>query len=170
MEETHMKMRNSFILCVAVIPVLMIVQSAFAEGKLEGVWRVSEVWVGDPSAGKITVGPTHPSVIIFTKKHFSFLNIKTATGTRPNLPPKGATDAQKVAAWTPVAAFAGSYEVKDNIMTYHNIVDLDPNGMAPGNSGTSEFKIEGNTLTTIPKTDQNGPIANPLITKFIRVE
>jgi hypothetical protein len=165
-----MKMGNTFILCVAVFGVLMIVQSASAQGKIEGVWRVSEVWVGDPSAGTLKVAPTHPSLIIFTKKHFSFINIKTANGSRPDLPKKDATDAQKAAAWTPVAAFAGSYEVKGNIMTYRNIVDMDPNGMAPGNFGTSEFKIEGDTLITTPKTDQNGSIAKPLVTKFIRVE
>jgi hypothetical protein len=165
-----MKTSLKIIACMAILAVLVVVQSAVAQPKLEGVWRVSEVWVGDPSAGKITVAATHPSVIIFTRKHFSFLNIKTTNGLRPELPVKGATDAQKVAAWTPVAAFAGSYEVKGNIMTYRNIVDMDPNGMAPGNLGTSEFKIEGDTLITTPKTDQNGPIANPLVTKFIRVE
>jgi hypothetical protein len=156
--------------CMAALAVLVIVQSASAQGKLEGVWRVSEVTVTGANARKITVAATHPSVIIFTKKHFSFLNIKTANGLRPELPQKGATDAQKVAAWTPVAAFAGSYEVKGNILTYRSIVDMDPNGMVPGNFGTNEFKIQGDTLITTPKTDQNGPIANPLVTKFIRVE
>ena len=165
-----MKVLIKVLSCAAALSFLLTMQSAFAQGKIEGVWRVSEVWVGDPSAGKITVADTHPCLIIFTKKHFSFINIKTVDGLRPGLPQKGATDAQKVAAWTPVAAFAGSYEVKGNIMTYRNIVDMDPNGMLPGNMGTSEIKMEGNTLITTPKTDQNGPIAKPLVTKFIRME
>ena len=169
MEDTHMRMKKAFLLCMAVFLVLAIAQSAAAQGKLEGVWRVSEVWIGDVNTGKITVAPTHPSLIIFTKKHFSFFNI-AAVNPQRDLPVKGATEAQKVAAWTPFVAFAGTYEVKGNIMTYRNIISKNPGEMMPGNIATSEFKFEGEALITIPKTDQNGPIANPIITRFLRVE
>jgi hypothetical protein len=165
-----MKTSLKVIACMAALAVLVTVQSAAAQGKLEGVWRVSEVTFTGANALKITVAPTHPSLFIITKKHFSFLNIANTTGTRPDLPQQGATDAQKVAVWTPVVAWAGTYEVKGNMYTARTIVAKDPSEMAPGNFSTSEFKIEGDTLTFTPKTNQDGPIANPIITKFVRVE
>jgi hypothetical protein len=42
--------------------------------------------------------------------------------------------------------------------------------MKPGNFITNEFKIEGDTITFIQKTNQDGPIANPMTTKLVRVE
>lgn len=164
-----MRKAKTIIACMAALAFLFAVQSAPAQGKLEGVWRVSEVTFTGANAGKITVTAEHPNLIIFTKKHFSFLNIMTTTDTRPDLP-ANATDAQKVAAWTPVAAWAGTYGVKGNIVTFRNIVHKDPGGMVAGNFGTSEFKIEGNTLIETPKTDQNGTVVDPIITKFVRVE
>lgn len=94
----------------------------------------------------------------------------TATDDRPGLPQQGATDAQKVAAWETVAAWTGTYEVKGSMVTYRNIVTRDPSEMVPRNFRTDEFKIEGNRLTTTPKTDQNGRVANPIITKVVRVD
>jgi hypothetical protein len=167
-----MKNMRIMIPCLAgVLAVFLTVQSACTQNnKLEGVWRITEVTLTGANPVKIDVTPAHANLIIFTKKHFSFMNLMTRTDTRLDLPTQNATAEQKVAAWTPVAAFSGTYEVKGNIFTNRNIVDKDPNGMAPGNFTTNEFKIEGNTLTTTPKTDQNGPIANPIITKFVRVE
>ncbi len=156
--------------CLTALAVLLNVPSASAQAKLEGVWRVAEVTFTAQNGLKITVPPTHPSLFILTKKHFSFLNIANTTGTRPDLPQQGATDAQKVAVWTPVVAWAGTWEAKGNTFTMRSIVAKDPIEMAPGNFGTNEFKLEGDTLTVTPKTNQSGPIANPIITKFVRVD
>ena len=165
-----MKKSLIVIACMAALVVLVVVQSASAQGKLEGVWRLTEVTFPGPNAGKITVSAAHPNLMIFTKKHFSFLNIATANGTRPDLPQKDATDAQKVAAWTPFVAAGGTYEVKGNIVTFRNIVDKDPSGMVPGGFWTAEFKIEGDTFTWTAKTDQNGPVAIQITSKLVRVE
>jgi len=163
-----MRKAKTLIACLTVLVVLVIVQSASAQSRLEGVWRVSEVTITGQNTFKITVEPTHPSLFIVTKKHWSLLNI--GTPTRPDLPKQGATDAQKVAAWTPFIASAGTYEVQGNMVTSRNTVAKDPGDMAPGNFTTNEFKIEGDTVTFTPKTNQDGPIANPMITKMVRVE
>ena len=164
-----MRKAKTIIACLTALIVLVIVHSASAQGKLEGVWRVSEVTFTGANARTITVTAAHPNLIIFTKKHFSFLNMMTTTDTRPDRP-ANATDAQKVAAWTPVAAFAGSYEVKGKIVTFRNIVDKDPNGMPPGGFWTAEFNTEGNTFTWTAKTDQNGPVATQVTSTLVRVE
>ena len=155
--------------CITALAVLLNVRSASAQGKLEGVWRVTEVTIPGANGGIIPVAATHPNLMIFTKKHFSFLNIAAVPPQR-DLPQQGATDAQKVTAWTPVVAWAGTYEVKGNVATFRMIVAKDPSDMVPGNFFTAEIKIEGDTFTWTPKTNQNSPVANQIISKLVRVE
>jgi hypothetical protein len=158
------------IACMAALAVLLTVQSAPAQGNIEGVWKATEViWSGDNPV-KMTISPTHPNLFIVTKKHWSLTNIAAATAARPDLPQQGATDAQKVAVWTPFVGYAGTYEVKGNMVTSRTIVAKNPGEMLQGNFTTSEFKVEGNTLTLTGKTNQDGPIANPMTTKMVRVE
>jgi hypothetical protein len=120
-----MKISVKIIACMAALAVLMVVQSASAQGKLEGVWKVTEVTLSGANPLKIAVSSAHPSLMVFTKKYFSFLNIMAADQPRPELPQQSATDAQKVAAWTPVVAWAGTYEVKGNVLMFHTIVAKD---------------------------------------------
>ena len=54
-------------------------------------------------------------LLIFTKKYFSMVLI-AGDKPQPDLPQK-ATDAQKVATWTPFQASTGTYEVKGNTYT-----------------------------------------------------
>jgi hypothetical protein len=139
-------------------------KSVAPENELVGVWKLTEVILTGPDARTITV--TTPNLLIYTKKHFSYIEV---AGPRPDLPQKGATDAQKVAAWTPFDAFAGTYEVNGTTSTAHSIVSKDPSGMVQGNFGTGEFKIEGNILILTVKA-ANPPLANPYTAKFVRVE
>jgi len=164
-----MKKSLVVIACMAALAVLFTVQTAAAQGNMVGVWRGAEViWSGDNPV-KMTISPTHPDFFIVTKKHWSLTNIAAATAARPDLP-QGATDAQKVAVWTPFVGLAGTYEVKGNVVTARTLVAKSPGDMLPGNFTTMEFKVEGDTLTLTPKTNQDGPIANPMITKWVRVE
>jgi len=153
--------------CITALAVLLNVRSASAQGKLEGVWKLTEITIPGPNAQKIT--NPQPNLVVFTKKHFIVVSVM-GDKPRPNVPQKGATDAQKVAAWEPFVAEAGTYDVKGTIITAKNLVAKDPIQMAPGNFATSEFKIEGNTFTLTPKTDQNGPVSNPNIFKLVRLE
>lgn len=161
-----MKTSLKIIACMAALGVLLTVQSAAAQGKLPGVWKIAEITISGPNPQ--TIPATSPNLIIFTKKHFSLVSI---TGeSRPNLPQKDATDAQKVATWTPFAAVSGTYTVKGTTFTAQALVAKDPSGMAPGNFVTYDFKIVGNTLIATPKASQDGPITNPPIVKLTRLE
>ena len=145
-------------------------KSVAPENELVGAWRLTEVTIpGDPPTN-ISVSPTHPSLMIFTGKHFSFMNIMSADGTRPGVPQEGATDAEKAAAWAPIVAWSGTYEIEGNIATFRNAVDKDPGGMVPGNFMTAELKIEGDTFSWTPKTTQNGPVDLQIVSKHVRVE
>ena len=160
-----MRKTRIIIACMAALAVFLIVQSAAAQGKLEGVWKVTETTTTGPNARTITA--PQPGIWIFTKKHCSSVGI-TGDKPRPDLPQQGATDAQKVATWTPLVANAGTYEIKGTTITIHPIVGKNP--FPPGAFTTFDFKIEGNTVTVTAKATANGPVANPYTLKLVRVE
>ena len=162
-----MKTSLKVIACIAALGVLMVVQSASAQGKLEGVWKVTEASMSGPNGFKNT--NPQPNLWVFTKKHFSTVAV-TSDKPRPVQPLEKATDAQKVAAWDPFIAAAGTYELKGTTFTGHNLVSKDPEDMKPGNFSTWECKIEKNTFTCTLKATEAGPLANPITIKAIRLE
>ena len=160
-----MKTSYKIIACTVVVSVLMTVQAAVARGKLEGVWKVTQITFTGPNAR--TVRPIEPGIWVFTRKYASYVSIYADT-PRLALPPKDATDAQKVAAWTPFYAAASTYETKGSTLTFHTIITK--RLTKPGEFITSDFTIEGNTLTITPKAYEDGPYTNPVTFKLIRLE
>ena len=132
-----------------------------------GVWRVSEVTLTGPNARKI-MSP-QPSVRIFTRSHYS-INEVTADKPRAELPASNATDKQLVDAFSNFTGQAGTYEIKGNELTTKRIAALNPNIMRSGSFATLSFTVEGNTLTLVQKSNQDGPTANPTTWKLTRVE
>ncbi len=159
-----MKMRLRVIATMAALAVLMVVnQSALAQNKLEGVWKYTEFVSPD---GKTT--PAQPGgLLIFTKTYWSMVLV---SGDKPQPAlPQNATDAQKVATWTPFSASTGTYEVKGNTYNAKTILSKSP-GTPPDFFITIEFRIEGNTLITTPKVTSTGQPVNMGYSKLIRVE
>jgi hypothetical protein len=153
------------IICAACLAILATAPIAAAQGKIEGVWKITEVTITGPNAR--TISNPAPNLFIFTKKHYSEAY---ATAERPILPRQNATDAQKLAAWNPFSAEAGTYEVKGTALTIHPMVAKGTYIMKPGSFLTSDFKLEGNTLTLTGRVDQDGPKENPITMKLVRVE
>ena len=98
---------------------------------LEGVWRISEVITpaGNPAAGGVEVVTKDrrlPSVLIFTKRHFSQVYENRArTGASRAADPRNLTDAEKVALyeqWRPFTASAGTYELRGSTLAWNVIV------------------------------------------------
>ena len=172
-------MKTSFkvIGCMAALAVLVTVQSAAAQvknvvlgkaaaqAKLQGVWKIAEVIISGPNAR--TVKPVENDIFIFTKKHFSSVMVASQK-PRPALPQKDATDAQKLATWTPFTATAGTYEVKGTTLTAHPFAGKNP--IEPGTLLVFDFKIEGGALFMTMKSNQDGPLPNPPTFKCVRVE
>jgi hypothetical protein len=181
-----MKTSLKVIACIAALAVFMVVQSAFAQGKnavsgkviaqskgvtqgtLQGAWKVTEFSTSISSASKITT-TAQPGIFIFTKKHYSimFLSIDKP---RPEVPLQNPTDAQKVAAWGPLSANSGSYEIKGTTLTTHPMMAKNPAVMKPGAFVTYDFKIQGNTLLLTPKESNTVPGGNPPTFKLVRLE
>jgi hypothetical protein len=118
-----------------------------ATPSIEGVWRkTSEVTTGtNPSSN-----PKVPaSMVIYTKNHYSIVEMNSARQGPAPAPPKVAgklTDAEKVARyedWQPVTANSGTYQIKGTTLTRHPLVDK--GSPAPGTTdAVRELKFEGN--------------------------
>jgi hypothetical protein len=181
-----MKTSLKVIAFMAAIAVLVSVQSAVAQAKkvmtskveaqvkgvtqgtLQGAWKVTEFSTSISSASKITT-TAQPGIFIFTKKHYSimFLSIDKP---RSEVPLKNPTDAQKVAAWEPLSANSGSYEITGTTLTTHPMIAKNPAVMKPGAFVTYDFKIQRNTLLLTPKESNTAPGSNPPTFKFLRLE
>jgi len=91
-------------------------------------------------------------------------------GEEPRLElPANPTDAQIVAAWNPLRAVTGSYEVKGNTITSNPIVGKRPN-LGPDDTMIYEYEFEADNLLVRLISSLNGPIENPLSFKYTRVE
>ncbi len=155
---------SKVIACVVILTAVLAVQAAMAQSaKLEGVWKIVEITAPGPKPTVIT--NVQPSIGIITKKYCSIISL---TAVQPKLPDK-ATDAQKVATWTPVNAGAGTYEIKGSTLTVHLVVAKEP--VEPGEFVAYDFKLEGDTLVLTPKaTSHDGPIKNPITLRCKRLE
>ena len=159
------KIRNIIAYMVA-LAILMVVQSASAQNNLEGVWKITEDGMAGPAA---VIKNPQPGFMVLTKKYCLTVAV-TSNKPRPDQSLSNASDAQKVAAWTPFEAYASTYEVKGNTITFHNLVAKSPEEMKSGSMTTFDFKIEGNVLFLTLKGDQSGPDARGLKLKLTRVE
>ena len=138
-------------------------------GSLQGVWRVAEVALPGPAAQTIT--NPQPSLTIITARHYSRTEVHADQPRPTPADINKATVDELRAAWGPFVGEAGTYEVSGgNLLITRPIVTKNPAAMASGSFATSSFKLEGNVLWVTPQSDRNGPIANPVTVKLVRVE
>ena len=140
-------------------------------GSLQGVWQAAEVAVTGPGARTITIPEPRPNLIILTAKHYSRVEIH-AEGPRPTLADVTKASADELrAAWGPFIGEAGTYEVTGkNVMTMRPLVAKNPAAMSKGAFASYSYKVDGDTLWVTALKDQDGPIANPVTVKAVRVE
>jgi hypothetical protein len=142
-------------------------QGASSTPTVVGVWRVSEVTYTGPNARTVT--NPQPGIQIFTHRYYSVSRV-TSDAPRPDLPAQGATDKQIAEAFAGFIGQSGTYEIKGNELTTRPIVAKGPPTMRPGTFFTNTFKLEGDTLWLVSKSDTSGPVANPTTTKLTRLE
>ncbi len=149
---------------------------------IQGVWRPVEITI-TAAASADRVDPfdafprgTHttlqPALVIFTARHYSrttdtAAQPRPATGyRRPNTP----TVQELIARWGPFAANAGTYELSGNTLTIHTLVAKEPMAQREGNFTRFIVAVDGNTLTLTTVENEAGRFANPLTSKYVRVE
>jgi hypothetical protein len=137
---------------------------------IQGVWRVAEVTIAGPQARTIAFAE-RPNLTIITARHYSRVEVQ-ADGPRP-IPAdvtKASADELR-AVWGPFVAEAGTYEVTTgNLITMRPIASKNPAVMGPGVFIAYSYKLDGDTMSMTQQRNQNGPFANPVTFKLVRVE
>ena len=133
---------------------------------LFGVWRVSEITYTGSNAR--TVSSPQPGIFIVTGRYYSMQAVISDTPRR-EIPSHNATLPQYGMAFKSFAADSGTYDMTGNELTFKPIVAKTPTVL--DYSVVDTFRMEGTaTLWLTQKSDQRGPVANPVTIKLLRVE
>jgi hypothetical protein len=137
---------------------------------IQGVWQAVEVTMSGPAARTITISEPRPNLTVITAKHYSRVQVE-AEGSRPGIADVAKANADELrAAWGPFYAEAGTYEISGNRVTLRPVASKNPAAMVAGAFTTWSYRLDGNTLWVTVDGNQNGPIANPVTVKSVRVE
>jgi hypothetical protein len=138
---------------------------------IQGTWQTVEVTLTGPGARTITIREPRPNLMIVTAKYYSRVEDQS---DRPRAPLADASKAnadELRAVWGPFVAEAGTYEVTSgHLLTMRPIAAKNPAVMAPGAFITYSYRLEGNTIWVTQQRNQQGPFANPVTIKAVRVE
>ncbi len=150
--------------CVALLAHVTLKGQSTA-ASIQGVWQATEVKIAER-----TMKP-QPNLIIISRTHYS-RNEVHAEQPRPVLSdPSKATAEELRATWGPFVGEAGTYELSgDHLITLRPIVAKNPAAASTGAFTVYSYKLEGDTLTVTPQRNQNGPIADSVTIKSVRVE
>jgi hypothetical protein len=140
-------------------------------GSLQGVWQSVEVTLTGPSARIITIPEPRPNLMVVTAKHYSRVEVQTE-GPRPMPADVAKATADELRAlWGPFLGEAGTYEVTGgSVITMRPLAAKNPAAMVPGAFITYSYKLDGNTIWVTQRRNQQGPFANPVTIKAVRVE
>lgn len=147
-----------------------------SKSPVEGVWKVAEVVVPAATAAEkaTTITNPQPSLIIFTRRHYSNLTLRgqqPRSAVAPAKDPQNLTDAEKIARfeeWRTLVANAGTYEIKGSTLIRRPTVAKSVQVMTSDAPTEVTFKLEGpNTLWLIPTGDR---AATEPRTKLTRLE
>jgi hypothetical protein len=143
-----------------------------ASSPVEGVWKIAEVVTTGANAS--TNSNPRPSLIIFTRGHYSYLSVNSAQPRpkfEPAKDPNNLTDAEKLARyeqWNPFTANAGTYQIKGKVLTRRPSVAKNETVMTTDPPISQDFKLQGNTLWMTSKSAPGEP-ASETRTKLTRV-
>ena len=146
------------------------VEAQTRTGSIQGVWQIVEVRMSGPNPSTITIREPRPNLTIITARHYSRVQVE-AEGPRPVIANVAKATADELrATWGPFVGEAGTYEIKGNLITMRPLAARNPAAMMHGAFTTWSFKLTGDTLLVTAEGNQNGPVANPVTVKAVRVE
>lgn len=124
---------------------LISVQGAWAQSDLNGTWKVVAL-SGHGPEGDWSINDVQPGLIIFNDSYYSEMIIWSEGARALFTDNANRTDAEKVAAFDPFTAHAGSYEVAGEMIKSKRIVAKNPNSMAAARITETEYQVDGNKL------------------------
>ena len=155
-----------------ILLVIGVAAAAIAQSRpsIEGAWRVTEVTQLGPSATTNT--KPQPGLYLFTAKHYSIVRV-LSDDARPDEPEDAdrATAAELRAAWGPLQAQSGSYEIAGGTLNLTPVITKRPQAMKAARPAAYKFSVVDNTLTLEQQSTAEGtPARNRQIVKLTRVE
>ncbi len=128
---------------------------------IEGVWKITEIVT--TGANAVTNASPQPSLVIFTRGHYSYLSVN-GSAARPTVvaakDPAKLTDVEKVARfeqWNPYTAQSGTYEIAGTTLTRRPVVAKNVAVMTTNPPIVSAFTLDGNTLVLVTKSAEGQP-------------
>ena len=133
----------------------------------EGVWKISKyVRTG---SGALTDTQPQPSLLIFSRGYYAIVRDNGHTTRHASPEPKDPlrpSDEEKIAKyseWAPVAASAGTFEVKGHTLITHNIIAKQVRGI--NLTEEADFKFSGpNVFVVTVKSAAGAPLSDTEIT------
>jgi hypothetical protein len=169
--------KRRFFVGVAVLALTAVTVVGQSKPSIQGVWKPVEVTITAPTPqlGGLPKG-THtnlqPGLVVFTATHYALL-IDSSAKPRPELPAGDASTQTKEmlqASWGPFAANAGTYEIAGTTLTTHPVVAKNPSNQTGKTFARYSIKFDGNYLWATQVESAAGKVANPITTKYVRVE
>ena len=137
---------------------------------IQGVWQAVEVTIKGPEARTIAIPEPRPNLTILTARHYSRVEDQSERARPIPADVTKASADELRAVWGPFVGEAGTYETTGNLITMRPIAAKNPAVMGPGVFITYSFKLDGDTMWVTQQRNQNGPFANPVTVKVVRVE
>jgi Lipocalin-like domain len=157
-------------LSIGLLAIALSTANSYAQLKstpLTGAWQITGATTAGPN-GRATT--KFPGVLIFTGKYYSRMLLASDQPRSPLKDQSTATAAELLAAWGPLTAASGTYEIVGDMLNLRPMIAKNPQVMAPGVIDAFTFKVEGNTLTMTAIRNANGPVANGTIFTYTRIE
>lgn len=120
-----------------------------AQAAVQGAWKVIEITTTGPGAS--TNRNPQPGLYLFTGKHYSLTRVDGDT-PRTAVADEATATADQLRDELRFSAQAGTYEITGGDLVLRRIAALGVANMAPGNSATYSYKLEGSTLSLTVKT------------------
>ena len=134
-------MPRSLLTALAVV-ILMPLTAQAQSSALRGAWKTTEVSLTSPDTSWTNTDP-RPALLMFGEHHYSRI-FTVGRGSRERLSDEP-SDAERLEAWGPFRANAGTYEVTGSTVTFRAIVAKNPNNEG-SRTWTNTYRIEGDTF------------------------
>ena len=142
-----MKTSAKVVFCVLCIAVLVSIPSVLAQAdKLIGVWRITESRI-IPKSGRnqkpVVIKNPQPGIFIFTRNHFSWVNVPRDPDSDL---PEDPTLAEFAADFEQLTALSGTYNAEGSSIEANIFVSETTNPIGERNALYFNYKFEGDVL------------------------
>jgi hypothetical protein len=154
------------VVCAAWADGLVGVGAQSGSAALQGAWDLRDYSYASAAPVRLNK-PT--GLLLFAGNHYAFVILRDSSA-RPDVGPEGAdaTAEQLRAAWGPLQAQAGTFQVSGNLLTTRAAVAKSATSAAPGAFYERTFAIDGDTLVLTTTRTPAGPAQNPSTWRLTR--